>query len=75
MSLDPADVLLLHLPRPDLLLHLARLLGVAPEEEEPRRQPVQAVDGAQVLEALLLGQDEHHRVVAVSAAGVHLKET
>ena len=35
--------------------------------------PVQPVDGAQVLQVVLLGQDEHHRVVAVPAAGVHLQ--
>ena len=34
--------------------------------------PVQPVDRAQVLEPLLLGQQEDHRVVPVSAAGVHL---
>ena len=30
------------------------------------------MDGPQVLEVILLGQDEDHRVVAVAAAGVHL---
>ncbi len=42
------------------------------EEQESRGEPVQPVDGAQVLEAVLLGQDEHHRVVAVAAARVDL---
>ena len=35
-------------------------------------QPIETVDGAQVLQAVLLGQDKHHRVVAVPAARVHL---
>ena len=30
------------------------------------------MDGPQVLEVILLGQDEDHGVVAVAAAGVHL---
>ncbi len=72
LPLDPADVLLLHLPGPDLLLHLPGLARVPPEEEQPRRQPVQTVDRPEVLEAVLLGQDEHHRVVAVATAGVDL---
>ena len=72
LSVHPADVLLLDLPGPDLLLHLARLLGVPAEEEEARGEPVQSVDGPQVLEPVLLGQDEHHRVVAVAAARVDL---
>ncbi len=33
------------------------------------------MNGAQVLQPVLLGQDEHHRVVAVAAARVHLKNT
>lgn len=48
------------------------LLGVPSKEEQPRGEPVEAVDGPEVLEALLLGQDEHHSVVPVSPAGVHL---
>ena len=32
------------------------------------------MDGAQVLEALLLRQDEHHRVVTVPAARVNLQK-
>ena len=74
LPLDPADVLLLDLASPDLLLHLSRLLGIAPEEEEARGEPVQPVDRPQVLQALLLRKDEHHRVVTVTPAGVNLKE-
>ena len=74
LALDPADVLLEHLPVPDLLLHVAGLARVAAEHEQPRGEPVQTVDGAQVLQVVLLGQDEHHGVVAVPPAGVHLEE-
>ncbi len=34
LSLHPADVFLLDLARPDLLLHLPGLLGIPSEEEE-----------------------------------------
>ena len=51
---------------------IAYLLGVSSEEKQTRGEPVEAVDGPEVLEALLLGQDEHHSVVPVSPAGVHL---
>ena len=51
---------------------IAYLLGVSSEEKQTRGEPVEAVDGPEVLEALLLGQDEHNSVVPVSPAGVHL---
>ena len=71
-SLDPADVLLEDLPVPDLLLHVPRLLGVPPEHEEPRRKSVQAMNGAQVLQVVLLGQDEDHGIVTISPARMYL---
>ena len=55
------------------MINIPHLLWVAAEEEESRGEAVEAVDGAQVLEALLLRQDEHHRVVPVPAARVHLQ--
>ena len=73
LSLDPTDVLLPDLPGPDVLLHLAGLLGVPPEEEQARGQTVQPVDRPQVLEAVLLGEDEHHCVVTVTATRVNLE--
>lgn len=72
VALNAAHVFLGHLPVADLVLHLARLLGRAPEQQQATRQPVQPVDGAQVLEVVLLGQDEDDGVVAVPAARVDL---
>ena len=73
MSFDPADVLLLNLPRPDLLLHLPRLLRVPAEEKKTGGEAIESVNGSQVLEAVLLGQDENDGVVPVSAARVDLE--
>ena len=42
LSLHTTDVLLLHLPRSDLGLHLSSLAGVPPEHEETRGQTVQS---------------------------------
>ena len=73
MSFDPADVLLLDLPRPDLLLHLPSLLRVPAEQEKTGSESVQTVNGPKVLESVLLGQDEDDGVVTVAAARVNLK--
>lgn len=72
LSLHSADVFLLHLPVTDLVFHLPRLLGGPSEQQQSARQPIQAVDRAQVLQVVLLRQDEHHRVVTVPAARMYL---
>jgi len=72
LSLHPADILLQHLPVPDLLLHLPGLPGVPPEHQQPGGQAVQPVDGAQVLQVVFLRQYEDHCVMAVSSTWVHL---
>lgn len=74
LSLDAADVLLLHLPVPDLVLHLAGLLGAATEQQESRRQPVQPVDRPQVLQVVFFGENKDHRVVAIPAARMNLRD-
>ena len=73
-SVNPADILLLDLSCSDLLLHFPRLLWIPSEKKETRGESVQPVDRAQVLEAVLLGQDEHHGVVAVATARMNLKK-
>ena len=73
VAFDPADVLLLDLPRPDLLLHLPSLLRVPAEQEKTGSESIQTVNGPQVLESVLLGQDEDDGVVTVAAAWVNLK--
>jgi len=73
-SLDAANVFLLNLSRPDLLLHFPGFLRVPAKQEKAGGQPVQPVDGPEVLEAVLLRQDEDHRVVAVAAARMNLKK-
>ena len=55
LPLHPTHVLLQHQPVPDLLLHLPRLPGVPPEHQEAGGQPVQPVDGPEVLEIVFLG--------------------
>ena len=72
LSLHPAHVLLQHLSVPDLLLHLPRLPRVPPEHEEARGEPVQPVDGPEVLEIVFLGENEDHGVMAVSPTGMYL---
>jgi hypothetical protein len=73
-SLDSTNVFLLNLSGPDLLLHFPGFLRVPAEQQKAGSQPVQPVDGPEVLEAVLLRQDEDHRVVAVAAARVNLKK-
>lgn len=72
-TLDTADVLLLHLSVPNLVLHLSRLLRAAPEEQQPRRQSIQTMNGPQVLQVVLFGQDKHHRIVSITSTRVHLE--
>lgn len=72
LALDSAHVLLGDEPRPDLLFHGARLLLGPPEQEQPGREPVEPVDRSQVAQIVLLGQDEGHSVVSVSAARMNL---
>jgi len=74
-SLDSANVFLLNLSGPDLLLHFPGFLRVPAEQQKAGSQPVQPVDGSEVLEAVLLRQDEDHRVVAVAATRVNLKKS
>lgn len=71
-ALDPAHVLLVHLPVADLCLHDARVPGRPAEHEQPAGQPVQAVYGPEVAQVVLFGQHEHHRVVPVTAARMDL---
>jgi hypothetical protein len=72
LSIDPADVLLENLTVPDLLLHVSGLPRVPAKHEQAGGEPVEAVNGAQVAEVVLLGEDEDDRVVAVPAARMHL---
>lgn len=72
-SFYTADVFLEHLSVPYLLLHVPGLLGVATEHEQSGSEPVEAMDGSQVLEVVLLGQNEHHGVVTVAPARMDLK--
>ena len=44
------------------------------KHEEAGSEPVQPVDGPQVLQVVFLGQDEDHCVVAIAAAWVDLEE-
>jgi hypothetical protein len=73
-SLDSTNVFLLNLSRPDLLLHFPGFLRVPAEQEETGSQPVQPVDGPEVLETVLFRQDEDHRVVAVATARMNLEK-
>lgn len=74
LSFDATDVLLLHLSVPDLVLHLTRLLGAASEQQESRRQPIQAVNRPQVLQVVFFGENKDHRVVAIPAARMNLRD-
>ena len=44
------------------------------KHEEAGSEPVQPVDGPQVLQVVFLGQDEDYRVMAIAAAWVDLQE-
>ena len=72
LSIHSTNVFLQNESVADLLLHLPRLPGVPPEHEEPRGEPVQPVDGPEVLQIVFLGQDEDHSVVPVSATRMYL---
>lgn len=73
-ALHAADVLLLHLSIPDLVLHLSRLLRTAAEEQQARGQSIQPMNRPQVLQVVLLGQDKHDRVVPITSAWMHLND-
>ena len=45
------------------------------EHEKSGCEPVQPVDGPEVLQVVLLGKDEHYSVVTVPTAWVNLKNT
>ena len=72
LSIHSTDVFLQYESVPDLLLHLPRLPGVPPEHEETRGQPVQPVDGPEVLQIELLGENEDHSVVPISPTRMYL---
>lgn len=71
LSLNPANVFLLNLPSSDLLLQLSRLLGVPAEQEETGSESIQAMNGAEIFESVLLAEDEDNSVVAVAATRVN----
>ena len=75
LSIHSTDVFLQHKSVPDLLLHLPRLPGVPTEHEQARGEPVQPVDGPEVLQIVFLGKNEDHRVVPVSATRMYLPST
>lgn len=55
------------------MLHLPRLLRRSTEKENAAGQSVEPVYRPQVLQVVLLGENEHDRVVAVPPARVHLQ--
>lgn len=72
-TLDATHVLLLHLPIADLMLHLAGLLRAATEQQQTGRESIQPMNGAQILQIVLLGQNENDRIVTVSTARMNLR--
>lgn len=72
LALDAAHVLLQHLPVADLMLHLAGLLRAATEQQQTAGEPIEPMDGAQILQIVLFGQYEDDGVVAIPAARMHL---
>ena len=72
LSVNSTNVFLEDESVPDLLLHLPRLPGVPPEHEETRSEPVQSVDGPEVLQIVFLGKNEDHSVVPVSPTRMYL---
>ena len=71
-SFDAADIFFEDLSVPNLLFHVTRFLGVSPKHEESRCQPVKTVNCPEVLQIVLLGQNEDHSVVTVSATWMNL---
>lgn len=56
-----------------LVLHLPRLLRRPTEQENAAGQPVQPMNGPEILQVVLLRQDEDHGVVPVTTAWMHLR--
>lgn len=61
------------LPISYLVLHLPRLLRCSTEQKDTAGQPIQPVNGPEVLQVVLLRQDEDHGVVPVTTARMHLR--
>ena len=74
-SFDSTHVRLSNLSRANVLLHFPGFFGVPSEEQKSGRQPVQAVDGPKVLEAIFLSKDEDDGVVSITSARMNLKMT
>ena len=72
LSLHPTHILLHNLSVPYLMFHFSRLPRVSPKHEKARCEPVQPMDGSQILQVVFLGEDEDHGVVSVTATGMHL---
>ncbi len=71
-SVDPADVFLQNLSVPDLLLHVTGFARIPAEHEKSGRQSIESVNGAQVPQIVLLGEDEDNSVVTVATARMNL---
>jgi hypothetical protein len=63
------------LPISYLVLHLPRLLRSPAEQQYAAGQSVQPVNRPEILQVVLLGQNEDHGVVPVTAAWMHLRIT
>ena len=59
---------------PDLLLHVASFARIPAEHEKSGRQSIESVNGAQVPQVVLLGEDEDHSVVTIATARMNLND-
>ena len=73
-SLHSADILLQDLSVPDLLLHLSGFSGISSKHQQTRCQPVQSVDGPQILKVVFFSQDEDNSIVSIATTRVDLTQ-
>jgi hypothetical protein len=59
---------------PDLLLHVASFARIPAEHEKSGRQAIESVNGAQVPQVVLLGEDKDHSVVTIATAWMNLSD-
>lgn len=61
-----------HLSVPNLMLHLSRFLRRPAKQQNSAGEPVESVDGPQILQVVFLGQYENDRIVSVATTGMYL---
>ena len=72
LSLHPTDILLENLTISDLLFHLTGFSWISAKHQQSRGEPVQSMNGPQVLQIVFFSQNKDNSVVTISATRMDL---